>query len=494
MRLADLLARLDVVSVSGDVAVEVRRVTRDSRQVDAHTAFVAIRGAHVDGHDLVASLVAPVVVVERPVETLAVCVQVRDAKLALAQLAAALNGDPGLGLAVVGVTGTNGKTTVTTLVDGALRALGWRTGRIGTTGNAVDGVIRPSAFTTPEAPELQRLLAEMRDEGVRAVAMEVSSIGLAQRRVDGIPFHTAVFTNLTQDHLDFHGDMEQYRDAKARLFRELLRPVGGPPRALLCADDPAWSAMGAPRDRWTYGTAPGADLRILSMSPTDAGMRIGLETPLGRTTLDTALVGTYNAQNVVAAVGVLLTLGVALDAAARAVGGAPGAPGRLERVAGRSDVLAVVDYAHTEDALANVLRAVRAVTRGRLWVVFGCGGDRDPGKRPRMGAVAECLADAVVVTSDNPRSEDPAAIAAAVTAGMRPGARVVLDRAEAIGWAASQLRDGDAIVVAGKGHETYQQIRGIDHPFDDREVLAAALVRSKVTNPIEGGDSGDALE
>jgi UDP-N-acetylmuramoyl-L-alanyl-D-glutamate--2,6-diaminopimelate ligase len=487
MRLADLLARLDVVSVSGDVAVDLLRVTRDSREVDAHTVFVAIRGAQVDGHDLAGSVPAPVVVVERPVATRAVCVQVRDAKLALALLAAALHGDPGRDLAVVGVTGTNGKTTVTTLVDGALRSLGWRTGRIGTTGNAVDGVIRPTAFTTPEAPALQQLLAEMRDEGVRTVAMEVSSIGLAQRRVDGIPFHVAVFTNLTQDHLDFHGDMARYRDAKARLFRDLLRPAGGPPRALLCADDAAWSELGAPADRWTYGLAPEADLRIRSVTPTALGMQVALDTPVGATTIDTALVGAYNAQNVVAAVGVLLTLGVGLDRAARAVGEAPGAPGRLERVQGRPDVLALVDYAHTEDALANVLRAVRAVTRGRLWVVFGCGGDRDPGKRPRMGAIAEQLADEVVVTSDNPRSEDPAAIAAAVTAGMRRGARVVLDRAAAIGWAVAQLRSGDALVVAGKGHETYQQIGGVDHPFDDREVLASALQRSHATNPNLGG-------
>ncbi len=478
MRLSVLLPRLAPLAIAGNTDVEISRVTRDSRQVDPHTAFVAIQGAKVDGHALASGMTAGAIVAERPVASDATQVIVADSKRALALLAAGLEGDPGGSLQIVGVTGTNGKTTTTTLIEGALRRDGRKVGRIGTTGNAIDGVSLPAGFTTPEAPELQHLLARMRDAGCTAVAMEVSSIGLSQHRVDGIPFALAVFTNFTQDHLDFHGTMDAYAAAKARLFRELLRPVGGLPRALLCADDPAWRRMDPPPDRWTFGFDPAADLRAEAARVTGGGTVLQIRTPFGPTELHSQLIGRFNAQNLLAALGSLLLLGLPLDRATEALSGADGAPGRLERVDRGAGPLVLVDYAHSDDALANALPVVRElIPGGRLWVVFGCGGDRDRTKRPKMGRVAAALADEVVVTSDNPRHEDPGAIAAEILAGIDRPVTVELDRAKAIALAIREAKAGDAVVIAGKGHETTQQVGDVYHPFDDRLVAAAAIRR-----------------
>jgi UDP-N-acetylmuramyl-tripeptide synthetase len=483
MRLDALLADLPGAVVTGPLDRPVSAVTRDSRRAGPDAVFVAIAGATVDGHALAEGLDCAAVVVERDVRARpgVTVVRVPSTRAALAPLAAALHGHPGRRLPVVGVTGTNGKTTVTTLVEQAFAAGGVPVGRIGTTGITIAGAVSPAAFTTPEAPELQAVLAEMVAKGCRAAVMEVSSIGLAQRRVDGIPFAVAAFTNFTQDHLDFHGTMEAYREAKARLFRELLRPPGGLPRALLCRDDPAWTAMDAPADRWTYGVgAPVSDRDVALRVASGDGATTLLDghTPLGACTLATGLVGRHNVANLAGALGILLLLGVPLPDAAVWLSAAKGAPGRLERVpdpAGGRMVL--VDYAHSDDALANVLPAARALTAGTVTVVFGCGGDRDKGKRPKMGAVAEALADRVVVTTDNPRSEDPAAIAGEILAGLTsPGrALVELDRERAIGLALAGAGPGDVVLVAGKGHETYQEAHGVRRPFDDREVAARWL-------------------
>lgn len=483
--LSAVLASLDRPRVVGPRDVPVDHVTRDSREVGPTSVFVAVPGAKVDGHAFVPSVHAAAVVVERDdVEPRAgvTKVVVPSAKAALAEIAAAIHHHPGRALQVVGVTGTNGKTTVTTLVEEALRALGVSAGRIGTTGNSVAGAARPTTFTTPEAPEVQSLLAEMRDAGCRVVAVEVTSIGLSQRRVDAIPFAVAVFTNLTQDHLDFHGTMDAYREAKARLFEELLRPAGGAPRAILFADDPAHLALGAPPDRLTYGFSPGADLRVLDAALGPAGTEITLDDRGVRRTLRTPLVGRHNALNVVAAWAVLTCLGVDPDAAIAAIGAVAGVPGRLERVADPGGRLVLVDYAHSDDALANVLPAVRELTRGEVWVVFGAGGDRDRTKRPKMGAVAAAHADWVVVTSDNPRTEDPATIADEILRGVPAGARVhlELDREAAIRWALENAAPGDAVLLAGKGHETYQEVHGVRRPFDDRAVARAALGTTEV--------------
>lgn len=477
--LQTLIEHLAVISVRGPLHRLVDHVTRDSRDVGPRSLFVAIPGAKIDGHDFVGALDAGAVIVEREVEAKpgTTVIRVPSSKRALALLAAALHGHPGRTLQIVGITGTNGKTTTATVIDEALRSLGVKVGRIGTTGNFVDGVARPTSFTTPEAPEVQALLAEMRDAGCTVVAMEVTSIGLAQSRVDGIPFAVGVFTNLTRDHLDFHGTMDHYRESKARLFRELLRPAGGAPRAIVWGDDPAHTTIGAPSDTWTYGFGEGCDLRITELQLDVAGTVMSLRTPDGELQLRSPLVGRHNALNLTAAFGVLRCLGWESDVAAAAIGRVRGVPGRLERVADPSGRLVLVDYAHTDDALANVLPTVRELVRGDLWVVFGCGGDRDRGKRPKMGALARRLADRVVVTSDNPRSEDPRVIADEVLEGIadRAGVHVELDREAAIRWVLARAGPADGVLIAGKGHETTQEIAGEKRPFDDREIARSAI-------------------
>ncbi len=475
MNLAELLRHVPALDVAGDVSRDVHRVTRDSRDVDLGSIFVAIQGATFDGHDVVKSLGAVVSVVERPVEAAlgAVVVRVADSRVALGQLAAALHGWPARGLRVVGVTGTNGKTTVTTIVEHAWRAAGRRCARVGTTGWSVDGEPRSTRFTTPEAPDLQALLAELRDRDIERLAIEISSIGLSQHRVEGVQLQTAVFTNLTRDHLDFHGTFEEYRRAKARIF-DLLRPTGGAPRALLCRDDPAWSVLGAPCDAWTYGRDTAADVVIRSIRCGAEQMDISFRTPAGDTMVCTPLVGAFNALNLGAALGILLLDGLKLDEAAAALGSVPGVPGRLEVVPNPRGVRVLVDYAHTDDALAQVLGTVREVTEGEVWVVFGCGGDRDATKRSLMGGVASRLADRVVVTSDNPRTEDPLHIIGDILSGIADGVNydVEPNREEAIRLAVSSAAPGDVVLIAGKGHETTQTIGTEVRPFDDRLVAA----------------------
>jgi UDP-N-acetylmuramyl-tripeptide synthetase len=486
MQLRSLLEHLEVRRVQGDLDRVVRSVTRDTRELVDDGVFVAICGARVDGHELVDRAAhAAAIVVQRPVAAPGgpTVVEVADTKRALAALAAAYHGHPGAAMKVVGVTGTNGKTTVTTLVEEALREAGVAAGRIGTTGTSMGGEPMPSPLTTPEAPYLQSVLARMRDSGTSVVAMEASSVGLAQHRVDGIAFHLGVFTNLSRDHLDFHADMDAYRLAKARLFAELLRAVGGPPRALLCGDDPARDAVMAPPDRWLYGFSRECDLRVTELECTDAGLRFTLRTPAGTGKVHSPLVGRFNAQNLAAAVGCCLAVGLGLPEATGAVSAVQGVSGRLEPVENDRGLLVLVDYAHTPDALASSLRAVHAVARGEVWVVFGCGGNRDPGKRPEMGRAAEEGADRVVVTSDNPRSEDPLSIVEAILSGMETApAHVDPNRGAAIAWVLHRAAPGDAVLIAGKGHETYQEVGGAKHPFDDREV-ARNVLRSLAEAP-----------
>ncbi|TNE88576.1 MAG: UDP-N-acetylmuramoyl-L-alanyl-D-glutamate--2,6-diaminopimelate ligase [Deltaproteobacteria bacterium] len=479
MRLEALLVQLPDARAHGDLSIEVGHVTRDSRDVRPDSVFVAVRGARVDGHAFVADTAAAAVVVERDVHPPpnVVVIRVPDTKRALGQIAAILAGHPSAGVPVVGVTGTNGKTTVTTLVEGALLASGRTAARAGTTGWFIGGTQRPSDLTTPEAPGLQAFLADARDAGCAAVALEVSSIGLDQHRVTGTRFHTAVLTNLRRDHLDYHGTIDAYIDAKSRLFTDLLRDAGGPPRALLCSEEPQRDRMGAPSDQWTYGFGD-ADVGIAAFTQGGHGMDLGLVTPMGPARLSSPLVGRYNALNLAAALGVLLTLGLAPQEAADALGQVSGVPGRLETVPNDLGLVVLVDYAHTADALEAALSAVRGLTDGTVWVVFGCGGDRDAGKRPEMGRVAEALADRVVVTSDNPRTEDPQQIVDAILAGMSSApTHVDVDRRAAIAWTVAQAAPGDAILVAGKGHETYQDVGGTKLAFDDRVVAAEALSR-----------------
>lgn len=471
MRWSELLAEVGA-SDHGGPDVDVDRVTRDSREVVPGSVFVAIRGERIDGHGFVGTLPAGAAVIlgrRVPVPEGVAWAVVAAPRRALALAAAALEGHPSRRVPCVGVTGTNGKTTTTTLLAGALGHLGWPTTRVGTTGSDVLGAAVPPGLTTPEAPTLQRWIRETADGGGRAVLLEASSIGLALHRVDGIAFHVGVFTTLGRDHLDFHGTEAAYVAAKARLFTELLRPAGGLPRALLCGDDPDWERMQAPDDRWIYGL-DGGDIHVRDV----AERTLTIATPMGEATVRSPLPGVANARNVAAALGAGLLLGAPLADLAHALGEVRGPPGRMERVFG-GGVEVWVDYAHTPDALAEALDAVRAVTPGKVWVVFGCGGDRDRRKRPEMGR-ASLSADRVLVTSDNPRSEDPEAIVADILAGIPEGGAVVeLDRGRAIHRAVAEAAPGDAVLIAGKGHETTQVLADATVPFDDRAVARAAL-------------------
>jgi len=479
MKLADLLRHVPTVDVVGSIDRSVGHVTRDSRTVRPDSVFVAIVGAAVDGHDLVDGLEAAAVVVQRPVKAApgVTVIQVADTRRALAEVAAAFYDHPGRRVQVVGVTGTNGKTTVTTLVEEALLHLGRTAARVGTTGTRVAGRVDPSSLTTPEAPALQHFLASLVQDGVETLAMEVSSIGLSQRRVDQIPFAVAAFTNLTQDHLDFHGDMDQYASAKARLFQELLGPPRDRPRAILYGDDPAWTRMDPPGDRWLYGHGEGCDVRIERADFDATGIAVRLSTPVGGAEVRSPMIGRHNALNLACAVSILLSLGIDLADACEGVGAVSGVPGRLEVVPDPAGRLVVVDYAHSPDALQHALRSVRELTRGVLWVVFGCGGDRDRDKRAKMGRVAEEGADRVVVTSDNPRTEQPAAILDDILAGLADAAvaHAEVDREAAIRHALANSSAQDTVLIAGKGHETYQEIQGVRHRFDDREVVRRCL-------------------
>ena len=399
-------------------------------------------------------------------------------------LAHELLGQPSSGLWLAGVTGTNGKTTVSQWVAQALAAVGERCGVIGTLGVGEPGRLAPLANTTPVAVELHGLLAGLRDEGLRAVAMEVSSIGLAQERVQGVEFDVAVFTNLSRDHLDFHGTMEAYAQAKARFFS-----LPGLRQAVINLDD-AFGAREATRAAaaglevlgYTLENVPSpSGMRVLSVQNIEVdggGQRFRLSWQ-GETALaQLAAVGRFNVANAAAVIGVLLLRGVSLAEAARALAKLTPPPGRMQCLGGQGEPLVIVDYAHTPDALEKTLQAARAVARsraGRLVCVFGCGGERDGGKRRLMGEVAARLADSVTVTSDNPRGESPQAIAEAVLAGAGAQATCELDRACAIAAALAHCAAEDVLVVAGKGHENYQEVRGERLPFSDVEQAESAL-------------------
>lgn len=451
-------------------------LTDDSRAVTRGSLFVAVRGSQRDGHDFLAAAAdrgAVGAVVEDGTRTSLPSLVVRpgESRRAAAIVAAAYYGAPATELRLLAVTGTNGKSTTVGMLRHLLdEAGGARSASIGTIGVLLgsDGVELPggSGLTTPGPIELQRLLRALRDSEVRTVAMEVSSHSLDQRRVDGVLFEAAVFTNFTRDHLDYHGTTEAYLAAKARLS-EHIAPGGV---MVVNADDPAWSTLGGSARRVTFGIEADADVRARDIRFDPRGSRWTLDAGSARHDVRLSLLGDFNVANALAAAATAWALGMGADLIAERLSSLPQVPGRLERLHERPAVLR--DYAHTPDALARALAALRPYTRGRLIVVFGCGGERDRGKRPEMGAVAEREADVVVVTSDNPRSEDPERILDDIEAGMTRGRHErVEDRREAIARALAIAADDDVILLAGKGHETYQ-IRGdVKLPFDERAIV-----------------------
>jgi UDP-N-acetylmuramoyl-L-alanyl-D-glutamate--2,6-diaminopimelate ligase len=452
-RLAEVLPAARIVGRLAGIAVS--SLAADSRRVLPGALFVALRGQAVDGHEHAAQAAAHgavACVVERELPLAIPQLVVADTRAAASALANAFFGEPSHAMRVVGITGTNGKTTTTHLVAHVLDAAGERCGIVGTLGARLGDRTWPLANTTPLALELHAILAALRDAGATAVAMEVSSHALALGRVDDVRFACGALTNVTRDHLDFHGTFEAYAAAKALLFNRA-------PVAVLNLDDAQGAALARTRHTRALPTT------TYAIDDATADVRPPLATPLA---------GRFNLANALCALAVARTLGVGDALARAALAHAPQIPGRMERFVAEG-VVALVDYAHTPDALANVLRAARAETRGQLVVVFGCGGDRDAGKRPQMGAVARELADRTIVTSDNPRSEDPLAIARAID----PAAEIVLDRRAAIRLALAEASAGDTVVVAGKGHETYQIVGTDVREFDDRaEVRAAFAARA----------------
>jgi UDP-N-acetylmuramoyl-L-alanyl-D-glutamate--2,6-diaminopimelate ligase len=485
VRLHDLLDGLDVSERRGVLDVDVRSVVHDSRDVRPGALFACVPGAVTDGHAHAAAAVdagAVALLVERILPLEVPQARVASVRRVLGPVAARFHGTPSEAMRVIGVTGTNGKTTTTYLLDAIGRAHGERTGVVGTVGTRIGEHELPPGRTTPEATDLQALLATMRGAGVRLVAIEVSSHALDQHRVDGTRFASVAFTNLSHEHLDYHGTMEAYFEAKARLFDTAFAPA-----AAVALDDAHGAAL--------YGRARRAGLDTWSFSARDRGAdvlardarfgrdgttfvlessRDGLSVPVAL-----SLVGPYNVQNALAAAAAALAAGIPFAAVVDGLSAPVVVPGRLERVDAGQGFTVLVDYAHTPDALARVLDAARVLAGagGAVALVFGCGGDRDRSKRPLMGEVAARLADRAYLTSDNPRSEEPAAIAADVLAGApadRPPV-VELDRRAAIRLALREAAPGDVVVIAGKGHEPGQTASGVTVPFDDRVVAREEL-------------------
>ncbi len=472
--LDEVLGAVPGLRVQGElVGVRVTGCTHNSRAVRPGDLYAALPGAHAHGAAFAAQAVAAgaVAVLTDPAGASLVAdvpvLVARQPRGVLGAVASWVHGDPSKALTVLGVTGTNGKTTTAFLLEAGLRAAGHSTGLLGTVLTRIGDVEVKSVRTTPEATDLHALFAVMRERGVTAVAMEVSSHALTLGRVDGVRFDTSVFTNLSQDHLDFHASMDDYFAAKASLFTPTRSA-----RGVVNGDDPAGLRLLASPSIPLVAYGVDGTWRATAVDLRSDGSAFLLEGPGVSVEAAVQLPGAFNVSNALAALAALVTAGVPVDDAVRGVAGLSSVPGRMERVDIGQPFTALVDYAHTPDAVVTLLRSVRALTSGRVIVVLGCGGDRDRGKRPQMGRAAVAGADLAVLTSDNPRGEDPLAILGEMT---QPGAVVEPDRRAAIAWAVAQARRGDVVVVAGKGHESGQEVAGVVTPFDDRLVLREAL-------------------
>jgi UDP-N-acetylmuramoyl-L-alanyl-D-glutamate--2,6-diaminopimelate ligase len=484
LALQEMLQAVPAGRVEGDARVRVRGVKHDSRRVEPGDLFAALPGLH-DGARYAQDAIARgavAVLAERPLAVAVPVLVVENALLALSRVATLLYDDPTRELSVVGITGTNGKTTTAYLLEAILHAAGKKPAVIGTVNFRSPAGVLPATHTTPMADDLMRLSQWVVKSGATHLVLEVSSHGLAMHRVDGVHFRVAAFTNLTQDHLDFHGDLVNYGASKRRLFTDLSPDV-----SVLNIDDPAGFALvtlvSGQVLRCSKHAAAEAELRALVWSSDRKGTRARLATPQGECELTSPLSGEHNLENLLIAFGCGLALGLPNGVISHALASAQGAPGRLERIEHSGDVLVFVDYAHTPDALIRVLETVRKTTQNRLIVVFGCGGDRDAGKRPLMGRAGADRADVVVLTSDNPRSEDPASILAQVEGGVQQsdlprlehdalrdsprGYCVQSDRRAAIRLALHAARVGDTVLIAGKGHEKFQIVGEKHLPFDD---------------------------
>jgi UDP-N-acetylmuramoyl-L-alanyl-D-glutamate--2,6-diaminopimelate ligase len=481
MTLGELLSGLNARTLTGDLDTEILGLAYDSRAVQPGFLFFAIRGLREDGNryipkaiakgaSAIASTAAPVSSVAMP------WIQVEDDRSSMAVVAGNFYGHPTKKLRLVGVTGTNGKTTTTYIIEAVLRAAGKPAAVLGTIEYRGPGFDFAAERTTPEAPDLERLFRQVVDAGWKHAVMEISSHAIEMKRVAGLNVDVAVFTNLSRDHLDFHGDMESYFRAKKKMFDGLN---GVKPRVMvLNMDDPRYEALRSisPERVISYGTQVAADICPSRYHFGWEGTEAMYKTPKGEVQVRSTLLGKPNLLNIGAAIGAAIALDMPLDAVVRGIGNLRNVPGRFEPVVAGQPFRVIVDYAHTDDALEKVLRSAREITSGHLIVVFGCGGERDRTKRPVMGAIAARDSDYAIVTSDNPRTEDPGSIIKEIEEGMKGAAYSVMsDRRDAIRAAVGRAKPGDTVLIAGKGHETYQVIGTVSHPFDDRVVAREVL-------------------
>lgn len=486
MQLSDMTAFLGI-QVTGNLDIVITGINYDSRKVEPGNLFVCIEGLKSDGHDYAYQAVqkgASALLVQKPVHGISpkvLQVMVADTRKALALLSSFWFRFPSRSMRMIGVTGTNGKTTTTHLIKGMLERTGQRVGLIGTIHNLVGEEKLSSTHTTPESLELTALISRIKEMHSKTVVMEVSSHALKQNRVSGCEFDAAVFTNLTQDHLDYHLTWEDYLNSKLKLFQGLDRgEKTGTRYAVINADDPAASSFidTVKVPVWTYGIKENASMRASDIRISSEGTSFNLVTPRETTPIHTSLTGMFNVYNVLAAVTVALAEGVSIKEIIDFLRNAPQVSGRFELVREGQPFSVIVDYAHTPDGLENILTTAREITQGRLITVFGCGGDRDRGKRPMMGRISGRHSDFTIVTSDNPRTEDPESIIAEIEPGISEVThdyKIISDRRQAIYKAVSMAKPGDIVVIAGKGHETYQLVNGQTLHFDDRETAREAL-------------------
>ena len=485
MKLGQLLQGLKRLSFSGDETLNITDLAYHTANVRPGSCFVAISGFKADGHQYVGEAVrkgATAVIVERDVAVPKNVskIVVEDSRDCLARLSAMMFGEPTKNLRLVGITGTNGKTTTAYLIDSIWRAAGLKTGLLSTIAYRVGGELLEAERTTPESYDLQKMFQQMVKQGVSDCVMEVTSHALDLKRVVGCHFDGAIFTNLSQDHLDYHKDMESYFACKAKLFRERL--VVSEKKSLFAVlnwDDSHGRTLagGLPAKIWRYSLYGKTDVHITAMQSGWHGLKMDVKTPCGVLTLSSPLIGEFNAGNILAALTAALAMETPLEQIALGIASFEGVPGRLEKITNKKGIHVFVDYAHTPAALENVLHTLKALKPARIITVFGCGGDRDRLKRPLMGAAVDRFSDAAIITSDNPRSENPEAILREIQAGFQTGKEflTIADRRDAITKAISMAKEGDCVLIAGKGHETYQELENVRYPFDDRKIAKEIL-------------------
>ncbi len=488
-KLKDILEGIEIKSVDGTINADIYGITTDSKAVKENFIFIAVKGGSYDGHDFIKEAIEKgakaVIAQEDPGDIKnATKIIVSDSRKALAEIAHKFFDKPAAKARVIGITGTNGKTTISYLAESVLKLAGFNTGVIGTVNYRYGSRQIPATNTTPGALQLVEILNGMVTKGVNSIVMEVSSHSLEQHRVWGIDFKTAVFTNITPEHLDYHKNMHEYKNAKAKLFERLSKQD----TAVLNIDDEFGKELVSrvKSQVLTYGFTKDADIRPESVSFTSQGIELKAITPAGKLKLHSKLSGRFNLYNILATIGIGISEKIALDKIAAGIQAVEFVPGRLQEISCGQPFKVYVDYAHTDDALKNVLTVLRELTRGKIITLFGCGGNRDTFKRPRMGKVASELSDYVIITTDNPRSESPQDIAEEVIKGVPKNkldkTYIILDRQEAIKKAISLAEENDTVLLAGKGHETYQIFKNMVQQFDDREIVKKILVETGHTS------------